>query len=277
MLHLIDDPDEEVFRTVSDRIMTIGKDIIPNLEHLWEIENNINIQDRIEQLIHKLHFEDLSKEFLNWQSIDGNLLHGAILIARYHYPDINVHTILQEIEKLKRNIWLELNNYLTPIEKIGVVNSILYNYYKLKSVELNHENPEHFMINKVLETKTGNPFGNGLLYLILCDLLDISVRAVNIPNQFLLAYFDERFAGPHHQNKILFYIDPTAGQLYSVKDVANYLKKLNQTEDANYDKPRSSHEIIVFLLRELAKCYNNSSNRYKTLELQELARKLTIE
>ena len=36
LFHLMDDPDEEVFTTVSDRILTFGKNIIPNLEHLWE-------------------------------------------------------------------------------------------------------------------------------------------------------------------------------------------------------------------------------------------------
>ena len=36
LFHLIDDPDDEVFTTVSDRIISMGTSIIPNLEHLWE-------------------------------------------------------------------------------------------------------------------------------------------------------------------------------------------------------------------------------------------------
>ena len=32
---LIDDPDEEVFDAVSQKIVDYGKPIIPNLEHLW--------------------------------------------------------------------------------------------------------------------------------------------------------------------------------------------------------------------------------------------------
>jgi len=31
LLHLIDDPDEDVYTTVSDKIISFGKDIIPNL------------------------------------------------------------------------------------------------------------------------------------------------------------------------------------------------------------------------------------------------------
>ena len=36
LLHLIDDPDEFVYNAVSDKIISFGKEIIPNLEHLWE-------------------------------------------------------------------------------------------------------------------------------------------------------------------------------------------------------------------------------------------------
>ena len=74
------------------------------------------------------------------------------------------------MEKLRRNIWLELNSYLTPMEKINVLNSIFYNYYKQKGVEITYESPEHFLINKTLESKKGNSFSNGIIYLVLCRI-----------------------------------------------------------------------------------------------------------
>ena len=37
---LIDDPDEEVYSTVSEKLIAYGKGIIPNLEHLWETTLN---------------------------------------------------------------------------------------------------------------------------------------------------------------------------------------------------------------------------------------------
>ena len=48
LFHLIDDPDEEVFTTVSDRIISFGKEIIPNLESLWENTPAEDVQERIE-------------------------------------------------------------------------------------------------------------------------------------------------------------------------------------------------------------------------------------
>ena len=51
LFHLIDDPDEEVFGAVSNRIIDYGKGIIPNLENLWENTISEGIQERIELLI----------------------------------------------------------------------------------------------------------------------------------------------------------------------------------------------------------------------------------
>src|SRR5690606_37481797 len=113
LMHLIEDPDEEVYNTVSEKIVSFGRDIIPNLEQLWESVTNTEMQERIELLIHRVHLRELTESFLQWKEHDGTLLEGALLICRYHYPDMQDEPVLKELEKLRRNIWLELNNYLT--------------------------------------------------------------------------------------------------------------------------------------------------------------------
>ncbi len=275
LLHLIDDPDEDVYNTVSNKIISFGKDIIPNLEHLWESVSNEDTQERIELLIHRLHLRDLTDEFAAWKESGANLLEGAILVSKYHYPDMQPAQTRQEIEKLRRNMWLELNNYLTPIEKINVLNSIFYNYFKQKGVEISYESPDPFLINKTLETKKGNALSNGIIIIGLCELLDIPVRAINIPRQFILGYFDDQYdmLNPvgHSSEKISFYIDPLNGQMYSHKDIENYFKKLSVPPVTSYFRPLSNRRIIQFLLEELAKCYDNDRNRYKMDELLALA------
>lgn len=276
LFHLIDDPDEEVFVSVSDRIISLGKGIIPNLESLWENTPDENVQERIETLIHKLHFRDLTDEFINWNNGSGELLQGALLTSQYHYPEIQPAQALAELEKIRRNIWLELNNYLTSLEQINIVSSILYNYYKLKGVETGYLQPEEFLITKSLEAKKGNAISNGIIYLVLSELLDIPVKAVNIPGQFILAYFDPRFefmqAMAHAAERILFYIDPLNGQVYTHKDVEGYLKRINETAVPAFFKPQSNRQIIHQLLKELSKCFDNERNRYKMEELLFLAK-----
>lgn len=275
LLHLIDDPDEFVYNTVSDKIISFGKAIIPNLESLWETTSNEEIQERIELLIHRLHFRDLTNDFTAWAQGDADLLQGALLVAKYHYPELNSTTVHQEIEKLKRNIWLELNSYLTPLEQINVITSILYNYYKQKGVEFAYNNPDDYLINKALESKKGNAISNGIIYLVLCEMLDVPVKAINIPRQFIMAYFDPQhdLLNPvgHSSEKINFYIDPLNGQMYSHKDVESYFKRISVPPTTSYFRQLSNKRVIQFLLEELSKCFDNDRNRYKMDELLLLA------
>ncbi len=278
LFHLIDDPDVVVYSTVSNKIISFGKAIIPNLEDLWENTISEEVQERIESLIHKLHFDDLTGDFINWKNGSTELLQGALLTAQYHYPEMQALQALREIEKMRRNTWLELNNYLTPLEQVNVLTSIFYNYYKQKGVELTYTQPEDFLINKTLETKKGNAISNGIIYMVLCELLDIPIKAINIPRQFILGYFDSQyeFLNPisHSSQKIIFYIDPLNGQIYSHKDVESYFKRINVPPTTSYFKPRDNKQIIQFLLLELSKCYDNDSNRYKMKELLTIVKLL---
>ena len=279
LFHLIDDPDEEVFSTVSDRIVSLGRAIIPNLENLWEATPNEGVQERIEMIIHKLHFRDLVEDFTNWKNGSCELLQGALLAARYRYPEMNPNATLQEMEKMRRNIWLELNSYLTSMEQINVINGILYSYYKMKGNEVAYDMQEDFLINKVIEQKKGNAITNGVLYLIICELLDVPVRAINIPKQFILGYFDidYNFPNPARQTseKINFYIDPLNGQIYSHKDVENYFKRVSVPPTSSYFKPLDNKRIIQHLLEEYSKCFSTAASLYKKNDLLFLAKLLS--
>ncbi|MBA2563693.1 MAG: hypothetical protein H0V14_12455, partial [Chitinophagaceae bacterium] len=275
LFHLIDDPDEEVFNTVSERIVSLGRAIIPNLENLWENTPNEEVQERIETLIHKLHFRDLTGDVINWSKGSGDILQGALLVAKYQYPEMLSTTTLQEIEKIRRNIWLELNSYLTPLEQINVVTGILYNYFKLKGAEVTYDLTEDFFINKVLESKKGNAITNGIIYVVVCQLLDLPVKAINIPKQFILGYFDVDYNFPNPAgkigSKIHFYIDPLNGQIYSHQDVENYFKRISVPPTPSYFKQLSNKRIIQYLMEELSKCFDDEKNRYKQKDLLYLA------
>jgi len=275
LFHLIDDPDEEVFDAVSQKIVDYGKPIIPNLEHLWETTPDEGIQGRIELLIHRLHYRDLSEDFRQW-SVSGHhdLMLGALLTCKFQYPDLSTTPVLQEIEKVRRNIWLELNNYLTPLEQVNIVTSILYSYYGLKGGETNYKEVNEFLLHKTLEAKRGNQISNGILYLLLCELLDIPVKAISIPKQFIIAYFkpgysDESLPNPIH--KIEFFIDPTTGQVFTHHDVENYFKRISVPPVGTYFKPQSNKKVIQQLLEEFSKCFTGEKEIYKQRELIELA------
>jgi regulator of sirC expression with transglutaminase-like and TPR domain len=277
LFHLIDDPDEEVFTTVSNRIISYGRGIIPNLEYLWENTLQDTVQERIEMLIHRLHYRDLTEDFQRWKTSSyHDLLTASLLVSKFQYPDLATSPVLEEIEKLRRNIWLELNNYLTPLEQVNVLTSIIYGFYNLKGTEVGYQHPDEFLMHKTIETKRGNTIINGILYLLLSELLDIPIKAINIPRQFVLAYIKPALTEDENEraaiDRIEFFIDPMSGQVFTHKDVMNYFSRIAITPAENHFKPSNHIRIIQCLLEEFSKCFDNESNLYKKTELLMLSR-----
>jgi len=279
LFHLLDDPDQEVYDTVANKILLFGKEIIPNLENLWENTVDESIQERIEQLIHRVHYSDLQVALQQWTKAETpDLLQGAILVARYQFPDMQPGQVVAEIERIKRNIWLELNNYLTPLEQINVLNSMIYNYFGLKGEEVAYVRKNQFFINQVIESRKGNPLTNGIVYQSLCAMLDLPVYAVNIPRQFILGYFDTFYDFTEmprpDDTRILFFIDPIQGQIYSHQDVEGYLKRMSIPATPYYFQPQSNKRVIQFLLEELIKCFQDEKDAFRRDELKTLIKLL---
>ncbi len=273
LLTLIEDPDSEVFEAVSTRIIAYGKPLIVHLEDLWENTFDNTVQERIETLIHRLHFNDLKNDFNEWNEAPHHeLLPGALLAAKWIYPDLHSGKVIQDIERLRRSIWLELNNYLTPIEQVNVVNSILYNYFGLKSAGSGEKKPNNFLVSHIIESKKGNQTGNGVLYLILTELLDVPIRLISIPGQFVLAYYKSKLAVDMDQlhTNIDFFIDPTLGQMFTHNDLFHYLKRVSLPVKSEYFKPLNNRQVIEKLLTDIRECYDNDRSAHMITEIDEL-------
>ncbi|HUN04655.1 MAG TPA: hypothetical protein PLS00_17530, partial [Niabella sp.] len=107
LLHLLEDPDMEVFEAVKNRLISYGLPIIPELENLWENTFDNELQDKIEHLIHQLHFAVLLTDFKEWSKAPHHeLLPGLLLVSKFLFPELKAGKVIRDIERLKRNIWL---------------------------------------------------------------------------------------------------------------------------------------------------------------------------
>jgi hypothetical protein len=103
------------------------------------------------------------------------------------------------------------------------------------------------------------------------------VKAINIPKQFVLAYFKPGYSDenlPNPINKIEFFIDSTSGQVFTHQDVENYFKRIAVPPVGSYFKPLNNKKIVQQLLEEFSKCFDTEKESYKKSELIELSRLL---
>lgn len=281
LITLLDDPDEAVYSEVRNRFIILGPPAIPHLETAWENSFEALMQKRIEIIIHSIQFEALQKALKDWQMNESDdLLKGILLLARYQYPDLDESKIYKQIAQIKQDVWLELHDDLTALEKVKIVNHILFEVHQFGGNITNYHAPQNSFINNVLESKKGNPLMLSVIYAIICKELNIPVYGINLPQHFVLAYVNDYanlidVNNKTLSNNILFYINPfSKGLIFSQKDIDQFLKQLNLEPDNKYYLPCSNIEIVKRCINNLVYAYEKLGYMEKLDELKRLEKLL---
>jgi len=274
MILLLEDPDEHVFTEIRGQLLSMGNEVIPALENIWESTFNNTLQSRIEDIIQKIQFNATSEELKLWAATGGiDLLQGTILIARYQYPDLDEENIRNQIELIRKDVWLELNPNLTAFEKVRVINHILFDVYHFTGNTSNYHAPQNSYINNVLESHRGNPLLLSILYSCIAQGLNIPIYGVNLPEHFILAYRDEFMIrdSDEEEEPILFYINPfSKGAVFSRREIDTFLKQLKLEPNRIFYESCSNVEIIKRQIRNLITAYEKLGYPDKVIDFKEL-------
>lgn len=279
LIRLLDDEDPQVHQHVVERLQQEGSHIVPALMKAWESATDEILQQQIERLIQQIQRDEVLESFREWlHGPEKDLLTGALLLARIRYPDFNEHLVWNRIEQMKRDIWMEMRGFLSPIEKINLFNHVFYRHYEygLRQPEDDPEGTSLFM-NKVLESRKGNGLLLGILYLSLARQLGMHVYAVQLPHYFCLAYLkddipdtDIRYTDMDIRKGILFYINPAnSGLIFTKQEIREYLEKEGIEPQPSHFNPISTNAVIKLLLQAMQQYYRDKQQYDREKDLDQ--------
>ena len=281
LITLLDDPDDGIYSEVKNRFIVLGPPAIPHLETAWENSFDALMQKRIEGIIHTIQFKALQNALKYWaENEQDDLFKGCCIIARYQYPDLDENKLKKQLHLIKQDVWLELNEDLTALEKVKVINHILFEVHQFGGNISNYHAPQNSFINVVLETKKGNPVMLSIIYALICKELNIPVYGINLPQHFVLAYVNDlaNLFDPSHKtlsDNILFYINPfSKGLIFNQADIDSFIKQLKIEPETKYYLPCSNLDIIKRILNNLIYSFDKMGYAEKVKELKDLDKQL---
>ncbi|MGD9931403.1 MAG: transglutaminase-like domain-containing protein [Mangrovibacterium sp.] len=277
LIALLDDPDQAVFEQVEKELLQEDATIIGQLEQIWETSLDHLLQSRIENLIQQIQFRETSKKIKSWsKQMNVDLFEGFFLISQYQYPELKVKAIKNKIQKISSDVWLEISNKLTSIEKITVLNHLFYDVNKFSVNMADLHSPQNCYLNQLLETKKGNPVSIAILYTLVARELGFPVQLIDFPRNPLLAYIDPETArkahGKDYNSPVLFYINPSnKGAIIGRKEIDFFLKKNEQVNEETFDQPCEDRVMIKKLLESLIEAYDSMGYQEKVDDLTSIA------
>lgn len=277
LITLLDDNDNEVYSHVSDKLFSLGVEGIPLLESAWETSENQVIQTRLEDLINKIQFSNVKDRLIKWIDKGGeDLLEGALLVSKFQYPDLDEFKVTQKVESISKNVWIELNPALSPLEEAHVINHVFFQLHGFFGHQTAQLDADLGYLNNLLDSKKGNSLSLSILYLILAQKNDLPIYGVNLPYHFIMAYSrkhlsDEELAANDQEKSVMFYINPlNKGIAFSRSEITHYLEQMKVKTHSKFFSPCNNLEIIKTLIYNQLSCYDQNGNVDKAHQLKEL-------
>jgi len=276
LIKLLDDPDNLVFESVRKKILESGSEMIPALETALKRAQTGLVHGRIEEIIRILRFQELRELFKGWISDPKqSLLEGSWLMNRYQFPDLSMVDLLARIKPLRDEIWLEINDQLTALEKISVFNSIFYDKHNFSLNEQHPDSPGNNFIPRILDTGKGNEFSLTLLYCLIGQELNLPVYLTQMPDYPILAYLNLPFLPNTSVNPALFdtlfYINPSnQGSVHSQKDITDYLMRKTIPIEQLYYMPSPNSTFIRICLERISMDYDLAGSPRRMEEIKDL-------
>jgi regulator of sirC expression with transglutaminase-like and TPR domain len=274
MISLLDDNDNEVISTVTGNLLQQGTEVIPDLEKAWEGTLSEKLQSRLENLIQEIQFNGVKKDLSQWVKSGAEyILEGAFHVARFQFPEISMKKLSDQIEAIRKDVWLEINNNLTALEKVKILNYIIFDVHKFSRNNSDFYSPQNSYINQVFETKKGNPISLSIIYLSIAWKLGLPVYGVNLPKNFILAYKDEyrHRDSTDESDDILFYINPyNRGAILGRREIDYFIKQQQIKSHPSFYVPCSNTDIVVRLINNLILSYEKLGYTQKIQRMKEL-------
>jgi len=271
LIKLLDDPDKEISEHVEDKLLSYGSEVVEYLETAWEHSFDAVLQQRIENLVHKIQYLNVKQELELWYHGGSfDLLQGVLIINKYQYPDMDPQRIVNQIEDIKREIWVQMIYDMSAVEKVKLINHVLYGIHGFSGNTTNHQDPQNSYISQVLESKKGNQISLAVIYSIIAQKLDVPVYGVNLPQHFILGYVDmsKDFS---EEDCVMFYINAfNKGFIFGRRDVDSFLKQLNLKPEKSFYEPCNNEHIIRRILRNLISSYTKLGYDEKVKEIEQL-------
>ena len=269
LISLLDDP--EIAPQIQSEIQNLGETIIPYLEESWEETLDPQQQQRLEDLIHQLQFEGLQQRLRVWRDAGAqDLLEGMWLLNSYQYPDADLQALNRAIEQLRFEAWTLLRSEMHPADQVQMLNHVIFRNHKFSANTQHFHSPANSMLQRVIETKRGNPLSLCVIYLLVAQRLDLPVFGVNLPNLFVLTYQPE--------NKVFepFYINCyNRGVVLSRADIEHYVGQLGITSQDTFYEPCSNLDIVRRAMRNLQVSFEKLQELGKAEEVSQLLAILT--
>jgi regulator of sirC expression with transglutaminase-like and TPR domain len=262
LINLLGDDDPAIYRTVREKIMSLGEEAGEWLRP-HRLSCDPVLRRRAREIVQHFDRQEADTWFLAFCLKHGeefDLEEGVWLLALTQYPDINVEAYRALLDNFAAEVRDHIDFSETGKEILTTVNNYLFDELGFTGDEENYYDPQNSYLNRVIDRRKGNPINLTLVYLLLARRLKLPMAGIGLPGHFICRYqssASEIFVDPFHQGKFL-----------TKADCIQYLMSGNHSLQDEFLAPVSTRRILMRICSNLHQIYSQMELADETTRLQ---------
>lgn len=197
------------------------------------------------------------------------LLEAAVAIAQDEYPDLDVQTVLGDVDQLLARLRRRTPADADALQRLRALNQFFFRDLGFGGNVNNYYDPDNSHLNVVMRTRRGIPITLAVLWLELAQGMGLKAMGINFPGHFMV-----KVNLPNGQ----VVIDPFTGQSLSREELSERLepyKRRNGLVD-DFDVPvglylqaAPGRDILARMLRNLKEIHRTAEDWLRLIAVQD--------
>lgn len=265
LITLLGDDDATIRGIARERLLHHGQDAADYLREACIADGEGKVRIEARHVLEQVNLEDLLGSF-HLISLLGephlDLERGAILLARFGYPDLPAETCTQQLDELADRVRLRLPARTANDSTIRLLNHFLFFEEGFTGNTDDYYNPDNSFINRVLELRRGIPVSLSVIYLLIARRLQLPIIGIGMPVHFICKF---------ENGADSFYLDPfNQGQIMTRNDCMQFLRRSGYAFRENFLARSSDRDILLRMVRNLILVYTQNNELHKVGVLERI-------
>jgi regulator of sirC expression with transglutaminase-like and TPR domain len=249
LISLLLDEDPAIYQMVRGRLLGYG-DLACQWLRPHLLSDSPVMRRRAREIINHLSRQSADRTFQAFCARTGedlDLEEATNLLAQTQYPDTNGPAYRALYESWAWDLRERINVAAEPEQILGVINRHLFVDLGFAGHDHHGLEPDCSYLNRVVDTRTGNPIGLCAIYLFVARRLRLPVAGIGLPGHFVCRYQSSRKE---------VYIDAfQQGRFLTKNDCIKYLVQTHYGLQEGYLAPVTPRRMLLRMCANLHQTY----------------------
>lgn len=255
LITLMEDPDSIVREAVRDRLIERGQETVELIERQYLPGSPEDKRELYLSFLDEVKADIATGKLTSLiESPQPMLDLGLYYVTRVADTTTDELLYFTTLEALSEEISREIGEDKTSVESVKIFNYLFFNRFSFHHTDVQMQQSESALIDRVLLSRGGNPVAISLAYFLLSRSVGLPIYPLCFPGGFVPVYLD-------NEGKIIFYLNIfKQGSIFLEETLMQFFEDIGMAYNPESLKIEEERALVAIYAELLGYIYKSEEN-----------------